>query len=128
MKTEFMMHKADGNNHVLMPSKKGLHFIDVKNNTAHVMINTVDSIKNKYIVKEYANACKTHSIQDIIGRPATKDYIEYAEKGLIPNLITKRDILRAKDILGPNLDSLKGKTTQKTPERVTINTLDDLPD
>jgi len=60
MKTEFMMHKADGNNHVFMPSKKGLYFSDVKNNTAHVMINTVDSIKSKYIVKEYANAFKTH--------------------------------------------------------------------
>jgi len=35
------------------------------------MINTVDSIKNKYTVKEYANACKARSIQDIIGRPAT---------------------------------------------------------
>jgi len=72
---------------------------------------------------------KRISIQDIIGRPATKDYIEYAEKGLMPNcLITKQDILRAKDLLGPNLGSLKGKTTQKTPERVTIKTLDDLPD
>jgi len=30
--------------------------------------------------------------------------------------------------LGPNLGSLKGKTTRKTPGRVTINTLDDLPD
>ena len=30
--------------------------------------------------------------------------------------------------MGPNLGSLKGKTTRKTPGRVTINTLDDLPD
>ena len=54
------MHKADGNNHVFMPSKKGLYFSDVKNNTAYVMINTVDSIKNKYTVKEYANAPIRH--------------------------------------------------------------------
>ena len=56
MKTGFVLHKADGNNHVFMPSKKGLYFSDVKNDTAHVMINTVDSIKNKYTVKEYADA------------------------------------------------------------------------
>jgi len=56
MKTGFVLHKADGNNHVFIPSKKGLYFSDVKNDTAHVMINTVDSIKNKYTVKEYADA------------------------------------------------------------------------
>ena len=108
MKTGFVLHKADGNNCVFMPSRKGLYFSDVKNDIAHVMINTLNSIKNKYTVKEYANAHRAHSIQDIIGRPATKDYIEYIEKGLIPNCpITKRDILIAEDILGPNLGSLK---------------------
>jgi len=57
-KTGFVVHKADVNNHVFMPSKKGLYFSDVKTDTAHVMINTVDSIKNKYTVKDYANARK----------------------------------------------------------------------
>jgi len=66
MNTGFVVHKADGNNHVFIPSKKGLYFSEVKNDTAHVMINTVDSIKNKYTVKEYANARKACSIQDII--------------------------------------------------------------
>jgi len=54
-----------------------LYFSGVKKDTAHVMINTVDSIKNKYTVKEYTNAHKSCSIQDSIGRPATKDYIQY---------------------------------------------------
>jgi len=76
MNTGFVVHKADGNNRVFMPSKQGLYFSDVKNDTAHIMINTVDSIKNKYTVKEYANARKAHSIQDTIVRLSTKDYIE----------------------------------------------------
>ena len=42
MNTGLVVHKADGNNRVFMPSKKGLYFSDVKNDTAHVMINTVD--------------------------------------------------------------------------------------
>ena len=45
----------DGTNHVFMPSKKVLFFSDVKSDTAHVMINTVDRIKNKYSVKEYSD-------------------------------------------------------------------------
>jgi len=95
---------------------------------AHGLINTVDKNKNKYTVKEYFNAYKARSIQDTIGRPSTPDYIKYVENGLIPNCpITKEDIIRAEDILGPNLGSLKGKTTRKTPERVTLDSLDNLP-
>jgi len=83
MKTGFRIYKADDTNHVFM-SPEGLYFSDVKNDIAHIMINTVDSFKNKYTVKEYANACKACSIQDIIGTPATNHYTENIEKGLIP--------------------------------------------
>ena len=56
------------------------------------------------------------------------DYIKYLEQGLIPNCpITKEDLIHAEDILGPNLGSLKGKMTRKTPESVTLNSLDNLP-
>ena len=41
-------------------------------NVMFVLINTVDSIKNKYTVKEYFDACKGRYIQDIIGSPSTK--------------------------------------------------------
>jgi len=37
------------------------------------MNNKVDTIKNKYTIKEYSDAHKDQSIQDIIGRPSTKD-------------------------------------------------------
>ena len=35
--------------------------------------------------------------------------------------------MRAEGILGPNVGSLKGKITQRTPERVILNTLGNLP-
>ena len=48
---------------------------------------------------------------------------------MVPNFpINKADILHAEEIFGPNLGSLKGKTTRKTPSRVHINALDNLPD
>jgi len=39
--------------------------LDVKRDI--VLVNTVDSINNKYTVKEYSDTCKAQSIQDIIG-------------------------------------------------------------
>jgi hypothetical protein len=48
---------------------------------------------------------------------------------MLPNCpINKSDIICTEEILGPNLGSLKGKTTRKTPSRVHITALNDLPD
>jgi len=63
----FVVHKSDGMNHIFKPLKKELFFSDVKHGNGHILVHTVDSIKNKYTVKEYSDACKTWSIQDIIG-------------------------------------------------------------
>jgi len=63
----FVVHKSDGTNHMLKPSKKGLFFSDVKHGNEHVLVHTVDSNKNKYTVKEYSDARKAWTIQDIIG-------------------------------------------------------------
>jgi len=113
---------------VYLNLQKRLFFSDVKHENAHVLVHTVDSIKNKYTVKEYYDAHKAWSIQDMIGRPSTKDYIRYVENIMLPNCpITKADIIRAEDILGPNLGSLKGKMTRTKPSRLIINTHNKLP-
>jgi len=78
------------------------------------MINTVETIKT-YTAEDYSDACKAQPIKDTIGRPSTRYYIYYVERCLLLNCpITKADILRTKDTLGPNLGSLKGKTTHKS--------------
>ena len=51
----------------------GLFFSDVKEDNVDAALNTVDRITNKYTVKEYSDAKKARCIQDIIGRPSTKD-------------------------------------------------------
>jgi len=94
-----------------------------------VFVNTVDSIINKYTVKEYSGTCKIQSLQDIIGRPSTKNYFIYIENNMLPICpITKSDILLAENILGPNLGLLETKTTSRTPSHVILNTCDELPE
>jgi len=58
LKTGFFVHKADCTICVFMPSHKGLFFSDVKSDPTHIMIDTVDTIKNKYTVKAYSDVCK----------------------------------------------------------------------
>jgi len=54
----FEVHKSDGMSIMFTPYKTGLFFSDVKRDNTHLLVNTVDSIKNKYTVKEYSDACK----------------------------------------------------------------------
>jgi len=108
-----------------MPYKKVLFFSDVKRDTAHVLVNTVDKNKSKDTVKQYTDAHKAWLIQTVIGHPSTNDYINYVQKILIPNFpITKADILCTEDILGLNVGTIKGKMTRKMPERGTIGSSD----
>jgi len=83
--TGFVEHKADGTCCISIPSTKGLFFSDIKGNTAHVLINTVDKNKNKYTVKQYSDHQTARIIQDNIGKPSTIDLVKCLENNLIPN-------------------------------------------
>ena len=93
---------------MVRPSKIGLFFSDVQDNVGHAFVNTVAKNKSKYTIEEYSDAVRACSLQDIIGRPATDDFIRYVENNMIPNCpVTKSDILRAEDIFGKNIGTLK---------------------
>ena len=123
----FLVFKADGTARTFRPSKKGLFFSDVKNEVAHAFINTVENNKTKYTIKAYSDAVRARSLQNIIGRPSTQDYIKYVERNMIPNCpVNKADILRAEDIFGANIGSLQGKTVRKKSARI-VTTIHELP-
>jgi len=61
---------------VFRPSSKGLYYSNVVNDVGAIMVNTVDSNKSKYSLRQYSSAKKAHRLQDIVGRLSTDDFIK----------------------------------------------------
>jgi len=60
-----VVHKNDGSKQIFRPSKKGLYYSDVASDIGAIMVNTVDSNKSKYSVRQYSSAKKAHALQDV---------------------------------------------------------------
>jgi len=106
--------------------RRGYSFLML--NVTMLRINTLDSIKDKYTVKEYSDSRKAQSNQDIIRCPSIQDHIRYVENNMLLNCpVTKADVLHAEDILRPHLGSLNSKTTRNKLSHVFMNTCNELP-
>ena len=51
-----VVHNGNVSQHVFKPSKKGLHYSDMKDDTRTILVTTVDKIKYKYSVRQYSSA------------------------------------------------------------------------
>ena len=125
----FTVHGPHNRTRVFQPSERGLSYCDVgeggelfpKNpgDTDQAFVVTVADKKSSHTVKGYKRATLARRLQNIIGRPSARRFKELVDNNLIPNCpITGQDILAAEDIFGPNLGSLKGKTTHRKPTPV----------
>lgn len=112
-RASFQVTRADGSIRAFYPSTSGLHYCDT-NVDGTVLVNTVEENLAHYTRRAVKRASLARRIQDIIGRPSTRDFIKIVEGGMLHNCpITKADIKAAEDIFGTNLGSLKGKTVRK---------------
>jgi len=50
----------------------------MKNDIGTTLVTTVDSLKNKYSVRQYSSAKNAHFLQSTIGRPGTEVLKKYA--------------------------------------------------
>ena len=119
---EFIVHKPDGSTHNFRESSHGLYYHDTSTGvtgvveTGMALVTTVADNASNYTHADYSRALIARKTQQIIGRPSMRDYICYIENNLIPNCpVTRRDIVAAEHIFGPDIGSLKGKTTRKCP-------------
>jgi hypothetical protein len=109
----FHVTKSDGNVRDFWPSASGLRYCDARENET-VLVNTVAAKRDAYTVRAYKQAVLAQRIQDVIGRPSTRDYVKIVEGGMLSNCpITRADIVAAEDIFGLNLGPLKGKTVRR---------------
>ena len=98
---------------------EGLYYYDTNNHIGLALINTVKHIKASYTDSDYHRALAACQLQIKIGRPSTKDFKNIIMGNLLPNCpVTQQDIDAAEDILGPDIGSLKGKTTRRRPHKV----------
>lgn len=116
--SSFVVTKPDGKVFEFKQSTGGLYFHDTST-TAVVMVTTVSENKSRYTNEHYLNAVRARDLQIKIGRPSTKDFIRIVTRNQLPNCpVTKADILAAEHIFGPDVGSLKGKTTRQRPRTV----------
>ncbi|MHA7927606.1 MAG: reverse transcriptase domain-containing protein, partial [Marinobacter sp.] len=126
----FVVHKDNQEPRVFRQSPRGLYYLDTTALTpaAHrsaegetALVQTVDENKSKYSARDYQRAEMARTIQKTIGRPSTKQFLRIVSEGQLPNCpITREDVLAAEAIFGPDVGSLKGKTTHTRSTPVNI--------
>ena len=114
----FVVAKDDGSTIKYCPSTDGLHYYET-NLHGTALVTTVHDKKSRYTNDEYTRATRARSLQIRIGRPSTKEFLHIVATNLLHNCpVTKQDIMAAEDIFGPDVGSLKGKTTRRRPHKV----------
>jgi hypothetical protein len=79
--------------------------------TQWMFLSTVTNNKQLYTKREQKAALRARKSQNIMMFPGIKQYLDIADRQLLRNNPVERaDIKAAKDIYGPNIGSLKGKT------------------
>ena len=125
---QFIVHRPDGTQRIFQQSSRGLYFLDtsltpqpVNGTKDTVLVTTVADNASNFSNADYSQAVLARKLQKIIGRPTTWAFIYFIENNLLPNCpVNRRDVLRADQIFGPDIGSLKGKTVRRQPPRVEV--------
>lgn len=108
-------------------SAKGLYYYDINDNPLkHTsLINTVANNMDGYTTRQIRQAKLARETMKKLGFPSDEDYKWIVRTGIIKNCpVTVEDITTATDIFGPDLHSLKGKTTWRQPPAVQVEHVD----
>jgi hypothetical protein len=124
----FVVHKTDGTIRQFTRSKRGLYYMDTSTmkhaadrpTCETTLVNTVEDKQSTYTAKAYQMAQLARKIQCMIRRPSLRDYLRIVDNNQLVNCpVTRKDVMAAEDIFGPDVGSLKGKTVRRSSPQVT---------
>jgi hypothetical protein len=115
---QFIVHKENGMVRRFRQSEESLFYMDEKESDEEqdgtVLVNKVETVegnKKNHTKAAHKQATLARKLQNIIGRPSARSFLNIAEKTSLKDCpVMREDTLSAEDIFGPNVGSLKGKT------------------
>ena len=125
----FIVEKPDGTERRFIKTESGLYSLDMAASVGQrqtspseqgmALVVTVEDNRSKYPIHDYRKAMLAHKLQKLIGYPSTCDFLKIIDQNLIPNCpVVRSDILATEDILGPTVESLKGKTVRQGEQHI----------
>jgi hypothetical protein len=113
------VHKCDGTHMKFLEHADGLYYYDThaintkKSVANYTLLNTVSNNKAPFVTRDIELADKARELYRKLGRPSQQKFEDILKRNLIINCpITVDDAKRALIIYGPDLATLKGKTTR----------------
>ena len=117
-KEGFVVTKPNGEQLKFIQSPSGLHNLDTtnpdpsKNVHTTLVVNTLAKNKKNYTNNDYLCALRARELQITVGQPSTATFVDLLKRNVIATCpITPADVEAAEHIFGPDIGSLKGKTT-----------------
>jgi hypothetical protein len=132
IKNAFYVFSEDGSYIKFIPSNNGMYCLDIgsdNNNEPHVMdIQTVKDEQSKKINIDCTRAEAIRKLQEVLVCQSDFDLANAVEHNIIGNKpFTRRDIRIAKQIYGPDVAALKGKTVKQQSKMPREDEANDIP-
>ena len=118
----FIVHMGQGKTTKFACSAEGLYHYVVKNENDKEMSNLISTIKENragYTQRQFERAKTARELYHIVGTPTVENFKNLLKMNAIRNCpVTSEDVTIAEKIFGPDMSSLKGKSTRRKPNPV----------
>jgi len=125
---KFIVHCEDGSMLQFRMSAEGLYYYDMDEDASYLALvtkehklTTVKGNMEGYTPREVQRAKVARDAMALMGFPSECDMIRMVKSGMVSNCpVSVSDIRAARDIFGPDVPSLKGKTVRHRSPRVEL--------